>query len=351
MKFSKAAKSGVLRRMYVPLALLGLLGIALFTGSCRSLSKEEIGERLRKLEKNAPLRSISRLGFRADLGLGEADYELVYHHSPAQQAGSQVPVVLIHGTPSTLYSWTEIIKGLPAGEGAQATPGLDASRDVYALEVIGHGMAPGDAAPYGFERCARFIVASIEALGLERVHLVGSSYGAEFCWRAALNAPELFESLVLIDSSGYPRREADWLPEEVEMRENSLAQYGWWLNSKARITTALAPHFRVLPPDRVEEFFWVCENASNWRAMIDLVRDENGLRSPELARLQVPTLLLWGAEDLAYGAEHYAQLFDRDIPNSRLEVLPETGHYPHEERPALVLARLALFFDSAEAGQ
>ena len=351
MKSSEAVKSGFLRRMYVPLTLIGLLGIAVFTGSCRSLTKAEIGELLQGLGKNAALRSISRLSFRADLGLGESDYELVYHHSPAQLPGAEVPVVLIHGTPSTLYSWTEIIKGLPGGEGTQATPGLAATRDVYALEVIGHGIAPGDASPYSFERCARFIVAALHALELERVHLVGSSYGAEFCWRAALNAPQLFESLVLLDSSGYPRREADWLPEEVEMRENSLANYGWWLNSKARITTALAPHFRVLPPDRVEEFFWVCENASNWRAMIDLVRDENGLRSPELIQLQVPTLLLWGAEDLAYGADYYAQLFDKDIPNSRLEVLPETGHYPHEERPALVLARLSLFFDDVEAGQ
>ena len=42
---------------------------------------------------------------------------------------------------------------------------------------------------------------------LERVHLVGSSYGGEFVWRAALNDPDLVAGLVLIDSSGYERRE------------------------------------------------------------------------------------------------------------------------------------------------
>ena len=349
MKSPEAVKPGFLRRLYVPLALTGLLGVAAVAGSCRSLSKDEIGDELRMLGKNEALDSIAKIAFRADLGLGESTYEVVYHHSPAQVKSAARPVVLIHGTPSTLYSWTEIIKGLPAGEGREARQGLAGERDVYALEVIGHGIAPGSAAPYGFERCARFLVAALHALDLERVHLVGSSYGAEFCWRAALNAPELFESLVLLDSSGYPRRAADWLPEEVEMRENSLAKYGWWLNSKQRITTALAPHFRELPPDRVEEFFWVCESASNWSAMIDLVRDENGLRSPELTQMQVPTLLLWGEQDLAYGVDHYAQLFARDIPDSQLEVLPETGHYPHEERPALVLSRLASYFASVEA--
>ena len=307
------------------------MGVA---SSCRSLSKPELEKRLRSLAKNAEVRELSRERFRADLGDGEEEYELVYHHAPRESGSGGVPLVLVHGTPSTLFSWSELIHG---GEGFA---GLARNHDVYAFEVIGHGIAPGDHAPYTFEKCARFLVEGIRALGLGHVHLIGSSYGGEFVWRAALNAPELIQTVVLMDSSGLKRRDGDWLPEEVEMRENGLAKIGWIINSRERITTALAPHFRRIPPDRVEEFFLVCENASNWRAMVELARDENGQREAELAELSSPTLLLWGEDDRAYTPRHYGRRFAETIPDARLVTLPETGHYPHEERPAEVVQLL-----------
>ena len=132
------------------------------------------------------------------------------------------------------------------------------------------------------------------------------------------------------------------------MRENSLAKIGWLLNSRERINSALAPHFEAVPPEQVEEFFLVCENAANWKAMIDLARDENGDRQAELADLRAPTLVLWGANDVAYPPEVYAERFARDVPDSRLVVVPGTGHYPYEERPAEVVSILNEFFDAAE---
>ncbi len=326
---------------------LGLLvGIGALAGAgCRSLSKVEMERGLRALPKNAPLGALTRsdMAFEVD---GEArTFELVYLHEPARREGGPVdtiPVVLVHGTPSTLFSWTELVYG---GEGFV---GLSATHDVYAIEVVGHGIAPGDAAPYGFERAARFVASAIRALGLERVHLVGSSYGGEFVWRAALNEPDLVAGLVLLDSAGYARRDRDWLPEEELMRDSSLAKLGWMLNSKDRITTALEPHFDTIPPGRVEEFFLVCDNAHNWKAMIDLARDENGDRENELANIQAPTLVLWGEDDIAYPLEVYGRRFAEDIPGAELVTFPDTGHYPHEQRPAEVLAVMRSFFGSID---
>ena len=50
-----------------------------------------------------------------------------------------------------------------------------------------------------------FVVAFLEAVGAERVCLVGNSYGGEVAWRSALARPDLVEDLVLIGSSGYHR--------------------------------------------------------------------------------------------------------------------------------------------------
>ena len=47
--------------------------------------------------------------------------------------------------------------------------------------------------------------------------------------------------------------------------------------------------------------------------MVDLARDENGEREHELSQLEPPTLLLWGADDIAYTLDHYAQRFADEI--------------------------------------
>jgi len=322
---------------------LAALALGLLLAACvSSVEKPKLEPLLRALGKNQPAAALQRLPFQADLGLGQRDYELVYLHVEATEPNPGPPIVLIHGTPSTLLSWTELIYG--STKPGTEFEGLAASHEVYAIEIIGHGIAPGDAAPYGFERCARFIGAALEALGLEQVHLVGSSYGGEFAWRAALNEPDRFASLTLLDSSGVRRRDDDWLSEEVLMRENGLAKLGWILNSRDRIRSALAPHFREIPPDRVEEFFLVCQNSHNWKAMVDLACDENGDRESELPKLKTPTLLLWGEEDLAYSVDYYGQRFAEAIPNSQFVKIENTGHYPHEESPARVVRELLQFF-------
>ncbi len=320
--------------------------LAAATAGCSSLSKPELEARLLELGKNAPAAAVGLTRKATPVTLdGEvvAD-EIVYLYAPraADAPDDTLPVVLIHGTPSTLFAWTDLIFGGADFEG------LRAERDVYAIEIAGHGIAPGDAGPYTFERCARFAGEVVKSLGLERFHVAGSSYGGEFAWRLALNEPDRVASVVLLDASGYARRDEDWLSEEEVMRENSLAGLGWMLNSRERIESALAPHFREIPPDRVEEFFLVCENKHNWGAMIDLARDENGTRQDDLRGMRAPTLVLWGADDVAYPPEVYAQRFADDVPDAELVVLEGTGHYPHEERPADVIRAMNRFFAARE---
>ncbi|MEM7306971.1 MAG: alpha/beta hydrolase [Planctomycetota bacterium] len=328
-------------RWGLAVALVGVLALGLLAPGCTSLSKGDLEAELLALPKNDALRDLGLQ--RGKLQLTGEELEFVYARVPAlEPAAGAAPAVLVHGTPSTLFTWTEIA----CGGGAFA--GLARERDVYLIEVLGHGLAPSGPTPTTFQRCADYVAAAVRALGLERVHLVGQSYGGEFAWRAALDHPELFESLTIMSSSGYERRDEDWLPEEVEMRENSLADYGYLINSRERVAGALAPHFRAIPPDRVDEFFLVCENRSNWCAMIDLAQDENGERQDELPSLAVPTLLVWGAEDVAYWPDVYAASFARDIPGAELVLVPGAGHYPHEEQPAEVVRLLGDFFAREE---
>ena len=337
-------------RLLAAAATPGAGALALVSIGCSSLSKPDLEAALLALKKNAP---IAELGLRrTTLMLDGEPHELVYAYAPSRSSDpARTPVVLVHGTPSTLFTWAALARG---GAGFDS---LDADRDVYLIEVVGHGVAPeGPRAsePTTFQVCADYVAAALDALELERALLVGQSYGGEFAWRAARDHPGRVAGLAIMSSSGYERAEGDWLPEEVEMRENGLADYGWLLNSRSRVERALAPHFQQIPPERTEEFFLVCENRSNWHAMIDLARDENGDREDDIAGISVPTLVLWGADDAGYDPVAYGERFARDIPDAEFRLVEGSGHYPQEERPAETARALAEFFrrvDAAEAAR
>ena len=316
------------------LAAAAAIGLALLVGpACLSMKKATVEERLLALEKNAPLRGrIETLERRVTIGGEELDAR--FRFTRAGERGRPL-VVLVHGTPSSLVTWTACVFG-PGG--------LAQSCDVVALEMVGHGATRTELDAYSFERGAEWIQAFLEALDLRGVTLVGNSYGGEFVWRAALDRPDLVGRVVLMSSSGFPRKDDEWFPEEVKMREMSLAKIGWLLNSRDNVRGALQPHFQVpVPDEHVEEVFLVCENRDNWHAMIDLARDENGTRAGELARLGQPTLLLWGAQDIAYRPGTIGERFRSTLPDARLELVEGAGHYPQEEQPVEVARAIAAF--------
>ena len=93
----------------------------------------------------------------------------------------------------------------------------------------------------------------------------------------------------------------------------------------------------------MHEVFLGLQNAANWNAMIDLVKDENGERQDDLAKIQAKTLLIWGEHDEAYGPEAFGRVFEEHIPDAELIVVEGAGHYPHEQEPALVAAKILAF--------
>lgn len=300
------------------------------------MKKSEVESRLLALEKNRPVRAAG-LHVRASEAVLAGQRTAVEYRW--HQAGTSGPVVvLVHGTPASLVTWTEVVHGGPG------YAGLAQSCRVYALDVLGHGTTRTEFSPCSFQACADWVSGFLDMLDLRDVTLVGQSYGGEFAWRCALDREERVSRLVLMSSSGFARRDDEWLPEEVKMREMSLARFGWLLNSRDRLRPAVDLHFGApSPAERIEEYFLVCENAGNWHAMIDLARDENGTRATELARMKQPTLLLWGERDIAYRPERFGQLFAETIPGARFVSVPASGHYPQEEQPAFVARALAEF--------
>lgn len=332
-----------MRTLLVVLVILAALVAASFLlASCSSMPKHEVQEKLLALPKNKAAAAIGYTKQAAAITIAGASRSVQFEWIRAGTVGKP-RLLLIHGTPGSALTWSELIFGTPE------FAGLAGDFDIYALDVIGHAGVPTELSEYSFQICADYIRGFVDTLDLRDVCIVGQSYGGEFAWRAALDAPQRITRVVLVDSAGMPRNDDEWLPEELKLRNWPGASLGYLLNSRERIRGALQPHFQSPVADvRVEEMFLNCENADNWSAVVDLARDENGTRSPELSKLTQPTLLVWGEKDIAYTVARFARRFEAAIPTARLALIANCGHYPQEERPA-ELARLLREF--ARAGR
>lgn len=323
-----------MRTFSILFALILLLLAA--TLGCRSVSRTEVEQGIRALGKNQALSGL-KLETRtvpAVLDGQKLDLELRWYQLGPQNSG-QPKLVFVHGTPAAAEHWTELALG--AG-------GLAQDREVYLLEMIGHGYAPQELSKVTFQACADQVRTFLEALDLRDVTLIGHSYGGEFAWRCALDAPERVGRLVLIDSSGPARRDGEWMSEEEKMREWSIARYGWIASTPERVEPALAIHFPgPIPEDRLQEMYLSCAHSAAWVGMVQLCRDENGERFEELSKLRAKALLIWGAQDIAYKPERFLKEFQRVLPQAQTMLIEGAGHYPHEVFPGKVAGAIREF--------
>ena len=333
---SQGDPGSIMTALLVALALLAVLSGFYAARRIGAPSKEALEQTIYSLPKAGPIRAaggVQQLQMsRADGSVATLSY--VRHG----ERGDHPPIVLVHPTPHTLLSFVDTA----FGEGF----GLAGDREVLLLEVVGHGVTrTPHASPLTFQQCADWVADAIRALELGPAVLVGQSYSGEFVWRCAVDHPELVAGLVLMDSAGVPRREGDWLPEEIKMREMSAAKIGWLLNSADRVRGALEIHYpkHGVDADQARAVYETCRHPGNWSAMVDLARDENGERIEDLAKLACPTLLLWGSEDAAYEPGHYAEEFRRRIPDVEMQLLDGVGHYGQEEVPAEVADAIRAF--------
>lgn len=329
----------------LPLALVAGVALLLAVGGCRSIGRGQVERELLDEPRGAVFADrIEQVAFEVDLGRGRQEVEARYVRlAPETESASGAPLVLLHGTPGSLVGWGPVL--FEAGGLRAAAPG----REIVLLEQLGHGFAPATVEPCTFDACSDYAAGALRALGVRDAVVLGHSYGGEVALRLALDHPDLVRALVLVDSSGIEREPEEFLPEEVKMRELSLATWGWLLNGPGRIRGALEPHFQQAPPaGLVHEMTTVCSRRAAWRAMVELCRDENGLREAALPQLAQPTLLLWGADDVAYPPERFAQAFADALPDARLSLVEGAGHYPFEERPREAVAALIEFLTELE---
>ena len=251
--------------------------------------------------------------------------------SPTIEAGpaaASEAVVFVHGNPGSSTDWNALVRSV--GELGRAV----------AFDMPGFGKAP---APRGFEyhvdSYAEFIDKALGALGIERVHLVVHDFGGPFGLLWALQHPERWASVVLINVGVMPgyrwhSMAKRWrTPVLGELVQAWIPRWAW-----RRVMQQGSP--RGMPLQFVDKMYDDYDRETR-NAVLKLYRNtpDPGEATVEvgkaLAELRRPALVVWGAADPFIGveyAESQREFFDvRDVV-----VLPESGHWPFQDDPEAV---------------
>jgi pimeloyl-ACP methyl ester carboxylesterase len=243
------------------------------------------------------------------------------------EKGAGSPVILIHGFLYHSVMWQKNIDALAE------------KFKVYAVDLWGFGYSQRFSQPgYSFSLYGRQIKGFMEALGISRASLVGQSMGGGISVYVAAKFPDQVERLILVAPAVIPYPDTligtvyklpgvgefiNSIPGDFIMKNNLK---GIWFHDSHKVTDAYARE--VLQP--------LCIKGSH-EALLYVLR--NVLKEPfvgneakELARTDLPVLLVHGREDKAVPLNN-SRALNKLWRNSRLAVFERAGHSPHEEHP------------------
>jgi len=238
-------------------------------------------------------------------------------------AGDGIPVLLLHGILVSSWAWRHNLDALVA-----------AGFRPIAVCQKGFGWSSKHGVD-GLSSLTDLVRRLADALQLERLSVVGNSLGGSVALQMALQEPGRVDRLVLVSPAVVPPRP---LSPFLRLQRPRLAPlyrlagrrafYRWFLTTFAYRNLAI--------DDRYMRYFYEpLRGGEVERAAAAITRrmpDDLERLFGDLDRVRHPTLLLWGAGDrlVPLRAGH---ILERQLPDSRLIVFPESAHCPMEENP------------------
>jgi pimeloyl-ACP methyl ester carboxylesterase len=230
--------------------------------------------------------------------------------------------LLVHGWPESSYMWRHLLPAL-AGAGWRA----------IAPDLPGYGDSPPDP-PGTWERHVEALERFRSALELDRVALVVHDWGVMIGLRWACDHPDAVRALVISDGGFFADRRWHDLaqlmrtPGEGEKLIEGFTEDGFAAGLRA-VSTGITD-------DALAEYWKCFADPVRRLGSLELYRsgdfDKLVAYEPRLAALDVPALVLWGAEDRFAGVT-LAERFHARLAGSRLLVVPDVGHFVWEDAP------------------
>ena len=239
-----------------------------------------------------------------------------------------IPIVLLHGTSSSLHTWDGWAQD------------LSATRRVIRVDLPAFGLTgPHPNADYSISAYVHFLDAFLKSLKIDNCILVGNSFGGQIAWSYTLAKPKQVNKLILIDSSGYPLQPRS-VPIGFQLaRTPALSGIFKYVLPRFVIESSLRNVYGN--PDKVnteliDRYYELALREGNRSALLKRFESLSPSDSSLIKKIHVPVLILWGAKDQLIPIED-AYHFAADIQDARLVVFAGLGHVPHEEDSAVTV--------------
>jgi 3-oxoadipate enol-lactonase len=218
-------------------------------------------------------------------------------------------------------------------------PALADRYRVVRYDTRGHGrteVAPG---PYSIGLLADDLIALMDALRIERAHLVGLSMGGMICQYAGANRPERVLSLSLCDTASEMPPRAMWEERLAIARERGTAGL-----VDATIKRWFVGSFIEREPAQIERVrrMILATPIDGYIACAGAIRDMS--QTTMLLKIAAPTLIIVGRQDPACTLEQ-ATVLHRMIDRSELVVVDDAAHLSNIEKPEEFNRALRGFLD------
>ncbi len=261
--------------------------------------------------------------------------------------GQGPAIVLVHGITSSSKTWRE------------AMPLLAETNRVVAFDLFGHGESSKTVKDCSLGAYASTLRDLTVLLDVPKATVVGHSLGGGIAMQFAYQFPERIERMVLVSSGGLGRdvnlalRAATLPGSELVMPLLFSQPVRGAANTAGSFLSRLGIHGGA-DIEGVSEGFASLGDTATRRAFIQTIRavaDANGQRVDALDRIHLtellPTMIVWGARDRIIPVAHAHEAM-RLMPDCRLEVFEDSGHFPFNNHPHRFARVVDDFIDTTE---
>jgi 2-hydroxy-6-oxo-6-(2'-carboxyphenyl)-hexa-2,4-dienoate hydrolase len=268
-------------------------------------------------------------------------------------AGAGEPVILVHGGHYGLRS--------SAIDWELNFDRLAETHKVIAFDKLGMGFTdnPQNLDDYNIESNTAHLMGLMDALGLERAHLVGHSRGGYPVTRLSIDHPDRVRTLTVVSSSSVTNPfnpiYATWREKAATMEERAGVRYLIEANSysDAHITDTLVDvGVEISRLDKTAVAAGIMVDGQYDRFKADLLERVEVIKSDITAgRLTVPTLIMWGFNDPSATIERCGKpaidLFFPSVEVCEMHILNHAGHYCFREQVEAFNDTLLAFYARA----
>lgn len=265
------------------------------------------------------------------------------------QSGSRYGslVILLHGFPEFWYGWRR-----------QIQPLAEAGLRVWAPDQRGYNLSdkPKGIAAYRLDELANDVLGLVDAAGADKCYLAGHDWGAAVAWWVALRYPDRVHKLAILNVPHPAVMKQSLLSSLAQLRrswymfffqipflvEGILRNDDWELMVRMLLSGSKPGSFSSEDIDRYRQAWWrkdAVTSMLNWyRAAIQMPPDMSG----DL-RIRVPTVILWGAQDIALGLEMAQPSLDL-CDEGKLVFFENSSHWVQHDESEAVNKHLVDFF-------